>query len=127
MKSKDSLYFHASSSSVAVNNSKSVQFVADNLTVESCSLSLGISVEAKELKTCRSLFKVKFASVKSDDCFTLKSNNSLCFQKSSLPVEANNTKSVPFRLAYSTVESFFSSVDDEQFMLSEKHNLDCDI
>ena len=79
------------------------------------------------MKTCRSLFEVKFGSVKSDDCFTLKSNDSLCFQTSSLPVEANNTKSVPFRPAYSTVESFFSSVDDEQFMLSEKHNLDCDI
>ena len=45
--------------------------------------------------------------MKSDDCFTLKSNGSLCFQTSSLPVEANNTKSVPFRPAYSTVESFF--------------------
>ena len=65
--------------------------------------------------------------MKSDDCFTLKSNELLCFQTSSLPMEANNTKSVPFRPAYSTFESFFLSVDHEQFMLSEKHKLDCDI
>ena len=107
VKSKDSLYFHASSSPVEANNSKSVQFVADNSTVESCSLSLSMSVEAKELKTCRSLFEANYASVKSDDCFTLKSNDSLTFHTSSLPVEANNSKSVPFRPAYSTVESFF--------------------
>ena len=127
VKSKDSLYFHASSSPVEANNSKSVQFVADNSTVESCSLSLSMSVEAKELKTCRSLFEANYASVKSDDCFTLKSNDSLTFHTSSLPVEANNSKSVPFRPAYSTVESFFLSFDDEQFMLSEEHKLDCDI
>ena len=127
VKSKDSLYFHASSSPVEVNNSKSVQFLADNSNVESCSLSLSMSVEAKELKTCRSLLEAKYTSVKSDDCFTLKSNESLCFQTSSLPVEANNTKSVPFRPAYSTFESLFLSVDHEQFMLSEKHKLDCDI
>lgn len=86
-----------------------------------------MSVEAKELKTCRSLFEANYASVKSDDCFTLKSNDPLTFHTSSLPVEAINSKSVPFRPAYSTVESFFLSVDDEQFMLSEEHKLDCDI
>ena len=52
VKSMDSLYFHMSSSSVEANNSKSVQFLADNLTVKSCSLSVSVSVEAKEMKTC---------------------------------------------------------------------------
>ena len=51
VKSKDSLYFHTSSSPVEVNNSKSVEFVTDNSTVESCSLSVSVSVEVKELKT----------------------------------------------------------------------------
>ena len=68
MKSKDSLYFHASSSPVEVNNSKSVQFVADNLTVESCSLSLSVSVEAKALKTCRSLFEAKYETSEQHTC-----------------------------------------------------------
>ena len=53
--SKDSLYFHTSSSPVEANNSKLVQFVVDNSTVKSCSLSVSVSVEAKEMKTCRSL------------------------------------------------------------------------
>ena len=50
---KDS-YFHTSSSLVEANNSKSVQFVADNSTIESCSLSVSVSVEAKELNVDRS-------------------------------------------------------------------------
>ena len=60
---------------------KSVQFVADNSTVESCSLSSSVSVEAKELKTCRSLFEANYASVKSDDCFTLKSTTRCAFTR----------------------------------------------
>ena len=50
LKSKDSLYFHTSSSPVETNNSKFVQFVADN------------SVEAKEMKTCRSLVEANYAN-----------------------------------------------------------------
>ena len=68
------------------------------LNEESCSLSVSVSVEAKELKKCRSLVEANYATVKSDDCFTLKSNDSLRFHASSLPVEANNSKSVPFNL-----------------------------
>ena len=37
VKSKDSLYFHTSSSPVEPNHSKSVEFVQDNSTVESFS------------------------------------------------------------------------------------------
>ena len=99
VKSKDSLYFHTSSSPVEANHSKSVEFVPDNSTVESCSLSVTVSVEAKELKTCRSLVEANCATVKPDDCFTLKSNDSLHFHTSSLLVEANNSKSVPFGAA----------------------------
>ena len=62
MKSKDSLYFHTSSSPVEANNSKSVHLVADDSTVESCSLSVSVSVEAKELKTCRSLVEANYAN-----------------------------------------------------------------
>ena len=61
----------------------------------------------KKLKTCRSLVEANYATVKSDDCFTLKSNDSLHFQTSSLPVEANNSKSVSFEPADSTVELCF--------------------
>ena len=61
--------------------------------------SVSVSVEAKELKTCRSLVEANCATVKSDDCFTLKSNDSLHFHSSSLLVEANNSKSVPFEAA----------------------------
>ena len=58
--------------------------------------SVSVSVEAKELKTCRSFVEANCATVKSDDCFTLKSNDLLHFHSSSLLVEANNSKSVPF-------------------------------
>ena len=114
MKSNDSLYFQSSSSPVEANNSKSVQVVADNSTVESCSLSVSVSVGAKELKTCRSLVEANYATVKSDDCFTLKSNDSLHFQTSSLPVEANNSKSVSFGPADSTVELCFLFVEAKE-------------
>ena len=36
--------------------------MADNSTVESCSLSISVSFEAKELKTCRSLVKANYAN-----------------------------------------------------------------
>ena len=72
VKSKDSLYSHTSSSPVKANNSKSVQFLADNSNVEACSLSVNVSVEAKELKTCRSFVEANCVTMKSDDCFTLK-------------------------------------------------------
>ena len=62
-------------------------------------LSVSVSVEAKELKTCRSLVEANCATVKSDDCFALKSNDSLHFHSSSLLVEANNSKSVLFGAA----------------------------
>ena len=62
MKSRDSLYFHTSSSPVEANNSKSVHLVADDSTVESCSLSVSVSVEVKELKTCRSLVEANYAN-----------------------------------------------------------------
>ena len=109
VKSKNSLYFHTSSSPVKANNSKSVQFVADNSTVESCSLSVNVSIEAKELKTCRSFVEANYATVKSDDCFTLKSNDSLHFHTSSLPVDA-----MPFEPADSTVESCSLSVEAKE-------------
>ena len=51
-KSNDLLYFHTSSSPMEANNSKSVLFVADNSTGGSRSLSVSVSIEAKELKTC---------------------------------------------------------------------------
>ena len=75
-----------------------------------------MSVEAKELKTCRSLVEANYAAVKSDDCFTLKSNDSLHFHTSSLPVEANNSKSVPFGPADSSVESGDGQNTDPQSM-----------
>ena len=50
---KESLYFHTRSSPADASNSKSVQFVADNSTVESCSLAISVSVEAKELSIAR--------------------------------------------------------------------------
>ena len=109
VKSKDSLYFHTSSSPVKANNSKSVQFLADNSNVESCSLSVNGYVEAKELKTCRSFVEANCVTVKSDDCFTLKSNDSLHFHTSSLPVEA-----MPFEPAGSTVESCSLSVEAKE-------------
>ena len=93
---------------------KSVQVVADNSTVEPCSLSVSVSVGAKELKTCRSLVEANYATVKSDDCFTPKSNDSLHFQMSSLPVEANNSKSVSFGPADSTVEFCFLFVEAKE-------------
>ena len=40
VKSKDSFYFHTSSLPVEPNHSKSVEFVQDNSTVESCSFGL---------------------------------------------------------------------------------------
>ena len=86
VKSKDSLYFDTSSSPVEANSSKSVKSVPDNSTVESCSLSVSVSGQAKELKTCRSLVEANYATGKSGDCFTLKSNDSLHFHTSSLLV-----------------------------------------
>ena len=92
-----------------------MQVVADNSTVESCSLSISVSVGAKELKTCRSLVEANYATVKSDDCFTLKSNDSLHFQTSSLPMEANNSKSVWFAPADSTaVELCFLFIEAKE-------------
>ena len=111
VKSKDSFYFHTSSLPVMANNSKSVQFVADNSTVESCSLSVNVSVEAKKLKTFQSFVEANYATVKSDDCFTLKSNDSLHFHASSLPVEA-----MPFEPADSTVESCPLSVEAKELL-----------
>ena len=61
--------------------------------------SVSVSVEAKEFKTCRSLVEANCATVKSDDGFTLKSNDSLHFHSSSLLVEPNNSKSVLFEAA----------------------------
>ena len=52
--------------------------------------------------------------MKSDDCFTLKSDDLLHFHMSSLPVKANNSKSVPFGTADSTVESRSLSVEAKE-------------
>ena len=87
--------------------------MADNSIVESCSLFVNVSVEAKELKTCRSFVEANYATVKSDDCFTLKpglkSNDSLHFHASSLPEEA-----MPFEPADSTVETCSLSVEAKE-------------
>ena len=54
------------------------------------------------------------STVKSDDCFTLKSNDSLDFHTSSLSVETNDSKPVPFGPADSTVESCSLSVEAKE-------------
>ena len=46
----------------SIIKSKSVQFVADNSTAESYFLSVSVSVEANELKTCQSLVEASYAN-----------------------------------------------------------------
>ena len=68
------------------NNSKSVQFVADNSTVESWSLSVSVSTESKKLKTCRSLVEANYAN-EDIQIKTLRNTHLLVLRQSQLPLE----------------------------------------
>ena len=111
-----------SSLPVEANNSKSVPFGPADSTVESCSLS----VEAKELKKIGSFADAKYSTVKSNDCLDFETKSDIKIIYSNVDSKCLSTVEEKENIK-SAASSCCLVINDEQFVLSEEHELDCDL